>query len=588
MSAGCAVVLPKDFEDHNLLLDQFQKVAIDMYFSAINWFREVIGTFAICTEPLLRRKVLRRLATLMQLERTVKLMLASPVARDYEPPTCFYNVMPAQKKPIPPKNATPKEPKGKKNSKKAPTGTLETQDTVMTVVPSQLEANVTTGNLNLVTQVSSFQTQGGTRVTKKGQFYVSYGPVENYRQLDTNIILLLHEEFVIKYPVPEEEVGSKLFVEEFRFIMEDIILKMESVRGAKKFKAGQKLQYIADPLMFIKELVDNLKYIMGIFKKIKDFLKNTLAELDGDLESPEFYTNDVNFAKVGLGSILRLLAALFSWPGFKLEENWHLLEQVYREMLPTDEMETEPEDLAESIMATVVAYETDIYDLMSAVHLFHLVKALAGISGQHEVAQKMARKLLTRKWYALEGVCEAGANANILLDELVRGFTKNMTIEVIGEQVKSFGREIFNLQGKNDYLETYQTFNKANQHLIFRGFGQALVTATEEQFEDSLPTDQVIASWQATYRVVYDLMEIAERVNSARNWAAHLVHSHKIMKYFLGHGVKLIEKQLKNHADPIAKLFKTVQKTARFLNTLCNHSKVSKVLFNALRGMGEV
>lgn len=74
--------------------------------------------------------------------------------------------------------------------------------------------------------------------------------------MDTNIVLILKEKLDLKYPLAAEHVGYRLGLLEFRFILTDIVSKLESVVGIQKFQSELPLQYIAKPDYFICDLSD--------------------------------------------------------------------------------------------------------------------------------------------------------------------------------------------------------------------------------------------------------------------------------------------------------------------------------------------
>lgn len=86
--------------------------------------------------------------------------------------------------------------------------------------------------------------------------------------MDTNIILVLKEKLNISYPLPEECIGSEMGLLEFRFILTDIVSKLESVVGIQKFQSEQSLQYIAKPVFFMCDLSEFIYIIGGNMKVV--------------------------------------------------------------------------------------------------------------------------------------------------------------------------------------------------------------------------------------------------------------------------------------------------------------------------------
>ena len=93
--------------------------------------------------------------------------------------------------------------------------------------------------------------------------------------MNTNIVLVLKEKLHMKYPLPTECVGFYLGLLEFRFILTDIVSKMESVVGIQKFQTEQPLQYIAQPGYLMCDLSD---FIGTIGENMKTVSKNKILK----------------------------------------------------------------------------------------------------------------------------------------------------------------------------------------------------------------------------------------------------------------------------------------------------------------------
>lgn len=92
---GCAIILPSFFDDENVDAiffdydEEKQKKILDIYFHCVNWIRETVSSFATQREPMIRQKVLQRLAELICIEDKIRqLLLKAP--SDYIPPQCEF------------------------------------------------------------------------------------------------------------------------------------------------------------------------------------------------------------------------------------------------------------------------------------------------------------------------------------------------------------------------------------------------------------------------------------------------------------------------------------------------------------------
>lgn len=70
-----------------------------------------------------------------------------------------------------------------------------------------------------ITMTEMLETQNRTirkKIEYKTYYDFSYGPLENYRQMDPNIMILFEEELVLKFPLSEDKVGHALGLLEFK------------------------------------------------------------------------------------------------------------------------------------------------------------------------------------------------------------------------------------------------------------------------------------------------------------------------------------------------------------------------------------
>lgn len=92
---GAGVVLPEEaFNDSSIdLVDHFgednAKKMLDMYFYTVNQWRECVSAYVSQNEESMRRKVLIRLAQLIEMEEKIKQILTY-VPDNYVPPTCIF------------------------------------------------------------------------------------------------------------------------------------------------------------------------------------------------------------------------------------------------------------------------------------------------------------------------------------------------------------------------------------------------------------------------------------------------------------------------------------------------------------------
>lgn len=87
--------------------------------------------------------------------------------------------------------------------------------------------------------------------------------------MDTNILLILKEKVNLTHPLPAEIVGVEIGLLELRFVLSDIVSKLESVVGIQKFQTETHLQYIAHPDYFVCDLSHFIRIINENMKKVR-------------------------------------------------------------------------------------------------------------------------------------------------------------------------------------------------------------------------------------------------------------------------------------------------------------------------------
>lgn len=190
---GCALVLPKHFDDPEKLMEEHAKFALDIYFYSVNWYRQVISAFVNSSRPSIRKKVLIRLLRLIELEFKLKNLLKK-IKGNYKPPPCSFQDY---------SKKLTKSSKKKKICRKLLHAQCTIFDKNTNIYPkSKKMISNDTNQANVQPILQSFD--------------FSYGSLEIFRELDSNLMLLLKEDFKIMFPIPENEKGNGIHLLELR------------------------------------------------------------------------------------------------------------------------------------------------------------------------------------------------------------------------------------------------------------------------------------------------------------------------------------------------------------------------------------
>lgn len=120
--------------------------------------------------------------------------------------------------------------------------------------------------------------------------------------------------------------------------MEDLTRKIESLFGVRKFgSSAEYTENIQFPQNFISDVIVELPKIIAHFENIAQQLKEIIqsavsSEMSSDDTTEQFsddlFSEKATLVKVCFGLCLRLIAALFTWPGFENQDNAELLKRM--------------------------------------------------------------------------------------------------------------------------------------------------------------------------------------------------------------------------------------------------------------------
>lgn len=162
---------------------------------------------------------------------------------------------------------------------------------------------------------------------------------EFLRAMDADILILFDEKLELKYPLPQDNIGECLGLLEFRFLLEDLTQKIESIFGVHKFGSVSEIyQNISFPVNFLCDVIEVLPTLIKQFELISKHLKAIVnASIDTEIaDSDDFgftddlFSDEANLVKMCFGLCLRIIAALFSWPGFEDEIHKTLLKSNHK------------------------------------------------------------------------------------------------------------------------------------------------------------------------------------------------------------------------------------------------------------------
>lgn len=125
--------------------------------------------------------------------------------------------------------------------------------------------------------------------------------------------------------------------------MEDLTQKIESIFGVHKFgSVSETYHNITFPVNFLCDVIEVLPTLFKHFEIISKHLEAIVnASIDTEItDSDEYeltddlFSDEANLVKMCFGLCLRLVAALFSWPGFEDEIHKTMLKSNHKNCFP--------------------------------------------------------------------------------------------------------------------------------------------------------------------------------------------------------------------------------------------------------------
>ncbi|XP_056647952.1 Fanconi anemia group D2 protein [Diorhabda sublineata] len=552
---GCSVILPTFNDVDDLGFDQVKNVA-DCLFHCTNWFRELISGFVTQKNKKLRFRVVKRLENLLQVENNLRKCIGRDPEHKF--PASYFDYRLEGNKTTISNNSETKGKNPKKKSKMSATA-VDMDDSVNSTVALQKNKR----------KISSTKSYNGT------EYKV------NFRYLDTDTVLLL--KYPLKIPIDDDSTPLTqtvtLDIEQLKFLLKDLVSKLAITTQRKNADFSHLNEVI--PLHIITDVGHILPNLDSHLKVMVEKLQKLLEESDGRLDRAEMFSPSALDYKTCFGLIMECFLLIFSWTGFQHSSNLEVLKNMLKSIRSTEQTQSlhSAQRLTIEFINRLAGLHEQCFELPHAVNLIKIMQALYSVTTPtHEIEKKIsavAEKLLSKRWYNSKGILESGRNSNLNIDILVKAYLSSANVETIAALVGTLQDEVGNLNSKEDSLEMLCAINKQNFHVFYNGLCNALLNRIKAEAE-ALTNNQHIILWTNATVTMQGLMTVAKIQDTKINLACFLKKSIGILKFFLSHGIPMMELMLRSKPDDVVAIFKTMQTCTRFLHHLCCYTKFTK------------
>lgn len=438
---GASVIWP-DVMNNNDSMDIFDELEDDharqvlvIYFYTVNFWRECISAFVSQDDPTIRGRVLTRLTQTIELEEKIReIMETAP--EDYVPPVCAFLSESSSSARIFKKPAAPAKRAKKRKAN---------------------EENINSEEATFEAEVSV------PRKKASGMKFDSIrGQNEHFRQMDPHILILFEHELSTEFPPSKERAGQVLGLQEFRFLMEDFITKVESIHGVHRYGAANSQD---QNIMYLDAYLSDVIQLLPKIVEFHDQLVLKLNTLVSDGAEETFcdpFNDESNYIKCSFGLCVRLLATLFTWPGFNEDEHKELLSGALQ-AIGGGEAPSITEK-ARASLAKITANANLVSKLETAVFMLDLSKALTKYLPEenvhNDVIVPMCEQFLSRVWHSNDGTEARSAESNAHLEKILQSFFKGAKISLLSKQLTWIVADVKDFKGKNFTLKTFPCFRK--------------------------------------------------------------------------------------------------------------------------------
>uniref|UniRef100_A0A0B7AU15 Fanconi anemia group D2 protein n=1 Tax=Arion vulgaris TaxID=1028688 RepID=A0A0B7AU15_9EUPU len=599
---GCPMLMikPSVYDNMESLSTQEKDLVCASLFFCINWFREVINSFASMTDPEMKGKVMLRLKHVTELTTILKKSLA--YHRNYQPPTAVFDSDAAPSPPVGGAGPSTSVKETKKKGKKAGKGKRKKD--------KENSAESDEGCSTLINE-SNTGTQGPTQdvLSKSDKTLVD---VSNYRQyfreLDIKVFVILKSGLITRATLDsqsntKENEELKIELPELNFLLEDLALKLNhsliaSANKRRPFnrnktdrKVGFTLLDHYKPAQVASQGVKLLPYLCDHLEATCCFFQAQISENDGLVDGPNrFSTVSLTVASC-YHLLLQCTLSLLSWNGFNSDENKPLLKNALKVMVTRMMSSKEQSSFVsqEDSLISSFQYFGNLVDtvpnLETAVTLLKLLMVFAEKCQDRRLNTKLAthaKSFLNQEWRSPDGEHMKGARHNENLQAVIKIYIdcSPEPLESV-ENVASKGLANLNNQDKESSAEEFASLNRQTFPVYYKVVMAELIVKIKriphvKKSDSEDAKEERLLSWCMAVKILNITISLTKMFTARSNLGAALKYGRQFVDIFLRQGMPLLDVTFRQHHAVVERLLRSVQQSTRILHHLCGHSKITK------------
>ncbi|XP_005107672.1 Fanconi anemia group D2 protein [Aplysia californica] len=601
---GCPVyMVEKTVSEKMATMSRKEKdIVCASVFLCINWFREIINSFASMSSAEVKGKVMMRLKHVCELTTILeKCLLQHP---SFQPPPASFDLensfskTDASTSSAKPSAGGAEKKKGKKGGGKGKKG----KENLEVSGASQLDKTNTQGSQALQ-KGSEEDSSDKEDQTMNMSVYRQY-----FRELDISVFTILKAGLVTRAAL-DSEMNTKateqlqIGLPELQFLLEDLSLKLSHAlvatatkrRSFLKTKSNKTVGFSSldtySPAEVAERAVKLLPCLLDHLEEACTFFQTLVAENDGVEDGPGRFTPEALAVSACYHLTLQCLLSLFSWNGFASDTHKPLLKEalliVFRRMRASQDQSSfvSQQDSLSCTFQYLSNFVETIPTLEAAVTLLKLLAGLAERAGSEQMNVKLtkqAKAFLKREWRGADGERLKGAKHNELLLVVVKTYIVYCSEPLDAlEEITTKGLAELANEDKDGCAEEFVSLNRHSFSTFYKVVLTELIShikqipALKKNDSEQVKEDRLL-SWMMAVKVLHVAVSLIKVFSARGNLSAALKFGRQFVEIFLRLGMPLLDVTFRRHHEEVEKLLRSLQQSTRMLHHMCGHSKINK------------
>ncbi|XP_075238218.1 fancd2 [Lycorma delicatula] len=587
---GCGLVFPTtdvySTAKFNDLSPYQQHVVLNCLFYAINWFRGVISCFSFLIKKKKPQNILIRLRTVVWLMDQLSYCL--PLTMDYIPPQCYFRCPSFRVKPD---KANKKKKPGKKkekNNKKKNKNTENhgSQKSINEIEGSDDEEEEDEGENNTV------NVEGDKKANLS--LYQNF-----FRELDIDVWLLLTQPLTFTPTrIQDGKFTDEMGPSELLFILDDFVRKLEhklpsSMKRLSNFKSNSTYHVgfesidAFDEIVIIKNTITLLGNLTTYLEKTFEYTQNLLKENDEILDSPAMFLPGPNAVKHCQHHILSIFSTVFSWHGFKDGSNNKLfldgLQKIASRIISPNYKVTSKAIAVRDVCNFLSECASKILDIKTAAVIVSLMKTLTDNFDSEKstlpLISKLSYKFLSQPWFDSKGIKEQGSLFNRQLNMLLQNFIScsENQLEDLRKITVDIENDVCDLSSdKDSHLQTFPVFNRSNINWYIDGVLKGMETTLKTCIARNGLSKDRFKVWSKIMDYLVAVNNIVKSNDNRIVLRVFVKGMLSILRLIKSNAIATFEDVFVDCHYDASLSMKKMQVTTRFLQSVCNHTKVTR------------